>query len=667
MKKKSKKLFCVFLLFSFFTVPSSTLDITCGHRGKITALTNIGKNIISAGEDGFIVIWNTVQRAAVERFQLTTDKIEALVTHPQHEEICITETDGIGSYRISVWNYTLKKKLFSVYSTDPVTYINYSANGSFIIAAGFNASFLALLNSKTGELVSILEIPPGSVTLAATSRGEQIMMLYQSENKNYLNNEFSLENSQYKGQLLYMELESGSVSGRFHAPENLLNPLLFGNNRFLAGINLEGLLLVNAVTGEILDSAENIERDALLCASDEGFYCLSRRNNTSILYYYTVNRNGKLVIHRQLTLPSETTIHVNQLAYNENVVFASAQGSLMLLGEQNRIIPMTTEKQTRITEIAAGEKTAALLTENGDLFFIPLDYNFLKNNDTLIIKNNSSYTRITTVSSLSAKTGDQFLLWQTDNTRFAAQIVYPNHVIDELNFNFLFGRYPLRAISTGYGNILVLDSAGNLSVYNLEKLPAKADFTYTSPGANDAVFINNQYFFLSRSTANNNSPFLFINYKTGETIRVPYNIQTGITVYAGNSGNIYAESIEQEYNKNKTVILSLSLTNAPVRIYEYKGEAIYLSIAESAQTPAVACDNEGAFILGEKIINFERTTGLPIKLLGCEKFFISLDSEGNVSWHNNKNGKTLAVFSINSEQWMRKINDTKISGKFSHQ
>ncbi|MDR2596349.1 MAG: hypothetical protein LBC76_03400 [Treponema sp.] len=662
-----KKLFCVFLLFSFFTVPSSTLDITQGHRGKITALANIGKNIISAGEDGFIVIWNTAQRAAVERFQLTTDRIEAIVTHPQREEICITETDGIGSYKISVWNYTFKKKLFSVNSADPVTYINYSAGGSFIIAAGFNASFLALFNSKTGELVSIPEIPAGSVTLAATGRGEQIMMLYQSENKNYFNNESLLENSQYKGQLLYMDLESGSVSGRFPAPENLLNPLLFGNNRFLAGINSKGLLLVNAVTGEILDSAENIEMDALLYASGEGFYCLSRKNNTSILYHYTADRNGKLVIHRQLTLPFETAIHINQLAYNENVVFASAQSSLMLLDEQNRIIPMATEKQTRITEIAAGERTAALLTENGDLFFIPLDYNLLKNNDTLIIKNSSNYTRITTIPSLFPKAGDQFLLWQTANTRFTAQIVNSNHIIDDLNFNFLFGRYPLRTISAGYGNILVLDSAGNLSVYNLEKLPAKADFTYTSPGTNDAVFINNQYLILSRSTVGNNSPFLFINYKTGETIRVPYNIQTGITTYAGNSENIYVESMVQEDNKIKTVILRLSLTNAPVRIFEYQREAIYLSIAESDKNPAIACDNEGAFILGEKITNFERTPGLPIKLLGCEKFFISLDSEGNVSWHNNKNGKILAVFSINSEQWMRKTNDINISGKFSRQ
>jgi outer membrane protein assembly factor BamB len=663
-----KKLFYVFFLFSFFTVPLFTINITQGHRGKITALANTGKNIISAGEDGFIVIWETGQRAAVERFQLTTDRIEALAIHPSREEICITETDGIGIYRISVWNYTLKEKKFSVNSIDPVTYINYSAGGSFIIAAGFNGSFLALFNSETGELVSIPEIPQGSVTLAATGRAEQIMLLYQGEYKDYLD-ESTLEYSQHEGQILYLELESGSVTGRFHAPGNMPNPLLFGNNRFLAGINSRGLLLVNAVTGEIFDSAENIERDALLCASDEGFYCLSRRNNTSVLYHYTVNRNGKLVISKQFSLPFDTANQINQLAYNGNVIFASAQGSLLLFGEQNRIIPMTTEKQTRITEIAAGEKTAALLTENGDLFFLPLDYSLLKNNDKFIIKNNSSFSRITSIPSLSEKSAEQFLLWQTANTRFPPQIVYSNHRIDELNLNFMVGRFPLRSISAGYGNILVLDWTGVLSVYNLEKLPAKADFSYTSPGANDAVFINNQYLVLSRSTANNNSPYLFINYKTGETIRVPYNTQAGITVYAGNSGNIYAESIEQEGNKIKTVILGLSLTRVPVRIFEYQGEAINLSIAESSKTPAIACDNEGALIMGEKIISFERTPGLPVKLLGCGKFFISLDSEGNVSWHDNKNGKILAVFSLYSPRWKitRKTDNTEISGELLYQ
>jgi hypothetical protein len=309
------------------------------------------------------------------------------------------------------------------------------------------------------------------------------------------------------------------------------------------------------------------------------------------------------------------------------------------------------------------------LTEDGGLFFLPLDYKLVKNRDSLVLKDSRSFTRIIPIPSPYKESTDQFLLWQAANTRFPPQVVYSDHNFDDTRLNFITGRFPLRSISIGYGNMLVLDSAGNLSVYNLEKLSAKADFSYTSPGANDAVFINNQYLVISRSTANNNSPFLFINYKTGETVGVPYNTQTGITVYAGNSGNIYAESVEQDGNKFKTVILGLSLTNVPVRIFEYQGEAVSLSITESAQTPAIACDNEGAFIFGEKTICFERTGGLPVKLVGCDKFFITLDSEGNVSWHDNKDGKTLAVFSLYPDHWKMTVkpDNIEISGELLYQ
>jgi len=127
---------------------------------------------------------------------------------------------------------------------------------------------------------------------------------------------------------------------------------------------------------------------------------------------------------------------------------------------------------------------------------------------------------------------------------------------------------------------------------------------------------------------------------------------------------IFTLTIEREGNKIKTVILGISLTAVPVRLFEYQGKAINLSIAESSKTLAIARDNEGTFIFGEKIIYFERTSGLPIKLLGCEKFFICLDSEGTVSWHDKKNGKILAAFSLNSLRWKmtRKTEDTEISG-----
>jgi hypothetical protein len=59
----------------------------------------------------------------------------------------------------------------------------------------------------------------------------------------------------------------------------------------------------------------------------------------------------------------------------------------------------------------------------------------------------------------------------------------------------------------------------------------------------------------------------------------------------------------------------------------------------------------------------ERTNGLPVKLFGYDRFFISLDSEGNIAWHDNRTGRLLAVFSLNENRWT--LSTTReISGEF---
>ncbi|MDR1838976.1 MAG: hypothetical protein LBQ93_05250, partial [Treponema sp.] len=102
----SLKFFTIPVILFFFAVPSYTQDTAGGHRGGITALIHKGNEVISSGDDGFIVIWDINQRISSRRFQLTTDKIEAIVSHPQNDNICIVEAGGPNNYRISAWNYT---------------------------------------------------------------------------------------------------------------------------------------------------------------------------------------------------------------------------------------------------------------------------------------------------------------------------------------------------------------------------------------------------------------------------------------------------------------------------------------------------------------------------------------------------------------------------------
>lgn len=644
----------VFFLF-LITFPLFCFDIAGGHRGKVTSLIHNNDTAISAGEDGFIVIWSISQRAAMEKFQLTTNSIKSMVKHPVKDEICIIESGDMGINMISAWNYKEKEKIFSVQGGEPAAFINYSDGGNYIITSGFDGSHFTLLDSSNGNILSFVDIPAGAVTFGITGKTEQNILLYQGENEDF------------EGQILYLDLKSLSVTGRFKAPSNLSNPVIFGNNRFIAGINSGGLLITDAASGSLLDSAPDIERSALLYPVNDGFFCLSRENN--LLYRFTVDRRGTITARQKLSILPGNEDTICAFAINGTAIFASEDGSLFMAGlttdQQGKLYKMTHNFQTRITEIAANNTSIAFLTEDGRLCFLPQDFKYIKDNEKFPPEKTGNITRITAIAPFSDKginAPDPYILWQNANTQITPRIIYSNLQTDELSLKFMIDRYPIRSISSKDDNILVLDSSGRLSVYNLKNNSTKAAFIFSSVGVNDTGFVDDDYLILCRSAISGNSPFLFVNYNTGETVPVSFPAQAGILSYTGDLGKIYAAAVIRDTDSVKTVISTLSVNTAiNEKIFEYYGEASNLLIAESAGKIAIAVGSEGAKIYAENIVGFQRTQGLPVKLLGCKNFFLSLDSEGNIAWHDT-DGKLLAVFKIYKDRWVLETGDETLDG-----
>jgi len=668
---KKHFLFQLALLFFFIAPFIYSFNNSGSHKKDITSLIHNGDTIISAGEDGFIVIWDVQLKSAIDRFQLTPYKIQSMIKHPSRAEICIIETSGDNNI-ISVWNYKFKYKLFSKQSTEPVTYINYSAAGNYIIAAGFNGSYLTLLNSGTGEVSATPEIPEAAVTFAMTGKSEKNMLLYQPE---YLfQSEHENFSGLYGGQLIYYDLSASSITQSFRSNGYLQNPVIFGNGRFLAGIQNENgnkgnLLITDVVTGTLLSSYD-VDRNALLCSSEDGFYCLTHEKGTWLLFKFIVNNRRNLVISQKLSLSFEREDIINSIAYNGDVVLAQ-NGAITGLDRNNEVVPFVFYFQTLITEIAAGKNNIALLTANGDYLLLPLDYRLLKDGQTLKLKNKSDFSRITSVilPPIISQLSDYFILWQSENTQNVPQVVQSSIPDYEDNLKFLIGRYPIRSISSGNGKFLVLDTAGNSHLYNTDIITkgspsyvnhVPVDFSFTSIGTLDSTLIDSENFLLCRSVIRGSTPFLFINSKTGETVPISIPAQAGLTAFTGKSGKVYAVALEQENFKTKTTVINLT-TVSSVKLYEFPGEDVNLSIAESGERTAIACGSDGANIYGKEIVSFDRTEGLPVKLLGCDDFFLCLDSEGSISWHDNKTGRMLALFKLYEDKWTLS-NGREISG-----
>ncbi|MDR1654752.1 MAG: WD40 repeat domain-containing protein, partial [Treponema sp.] len=154
------------------------LPLPSGHRDSVTKLILDGDTLISVGEDGYLGLWDPRGRRALDRFQISAHHISGIEKRPGKSQIAIVESDGFGFYRISAWDYRQKKQLFGRHFPDPVSYINYSAGGNFLIAVRAGNAGLVFIHPETGEFLLSPENLSGNISLAATGRSERSMLVY---------------------------------------------------------------------------------------------------------------------------------------------------------------------------------------------------------------------------------------------------------------------------------------------------------------------------------------------------------------------------------------------------------------------------------------------------------------------------------------------------------
>ena len=681
-------LLCTFPLAAQSVDPVPQANLVGKHRGAVTALLRDEQGrILSAGEDGFIEIWNS--QAAEERFQLSPYGITSMVLRPGKSQVCVVESDGLSLYRISAWDYEKKENLFTLRFRDSVSYINYSAAGSFLIVVRSGNTGVVFINAETGEqLESPVEFP-GTVTFAATSRSEKVMISYLSS-----------------GVLSYWDLETGNELQHFTVPPNITSPSLFGNYCFFGGFDSQGLLILDAVSGQTI-ARDQYSRQGSIFVDDKS--SLDSRGSAQFNYYtlaggtgliarMEINRYGLLTTVSRRTIPASIANITSIISGDSGTaVIGTAQGVLWSFGTSARLLG--TGNPDRIIDIATASDAIVFITESGVLGYIPADYSLLSQNSIVTLEDATDtygsgiYTNIVSDS----QSNSRFLLWHpgagssvpmiktltgfstgisasaTDGTTAGSgdsseagdsgAIVTSGFYLDKL-----VQRYPVRQAALLGKNLLFLDSAGNATILDTDTGDIRS--TYTAAGAVDAAFIDQNTIILGRSAIAGSSPFLTVNISTGETVPLTYPAVVGVRVYRGSSGTIYGAVVNQSSGTTQTTIVKLDLANPAQseRLVEYDGEDSSFELAESGGNLATTLGGDGATLYrtartqpvnngagqsktgvqnsGPEIIPFERSMGLPVKIITGKNRFIVLDGEGGIAWHDNTTGKLLAVYRL---------------------
>ncbi|MDR1443620.1 MAG: WD40 repeat domain-containing protein, partial [Treponema sp.] len=641
------------LFFALLTVPGRAAaqdrqenrlwvfqDIIPGsHRGHVTCIQYDGERILSAGEDGFLEIWD--QRQAVLRFQISRLPISAMAVRPGKTQIACIETDDLGQYRISAWDYGTLANLFTLRFRDPVQSIGYSAGGTYLIISRSGSTGIVLADSETGELLLDPRNIPGEFPLstgfAAVGRTEQVMLTYSPA-----------------GLLSYWELQTGgglhlvpSLGGssaplNFSVPPNINSPVLFGNNRFFAGFDREGLVILRADTGAELARDSSITRGKLAALGGE-LYCLPDTSADTAGGITRIRMNNTDRIERREYFPIPAAMTVSAMlpfsggtGTGSRLILGTAEGELLVADLRFSLSAarkLTTKAQTEIPEIAVGNKTIAFLA--GGLGYIPLDFLELKNGDTLNMENPGAYTRIGAAGNVrlpdpagAGEPADRFLLWQDESPLPFPAIRSPSGEDQVLSIpananqgNRPSGpqgssRFPLSSVSVLEDQGLFLDTGGNITVLSLTD--GRGLYAESFTGAMDAAFIDRDNIVLGRNapfSLGAAAPFLKIDIKTGETVPIPYPAAVGVQVYRGAAGRIYGVTVENTQDSLQTAIISLDTREgiySPVLV-EYNGEDTRLSIAEADGFLASNMGGDQAGIYAPwGTVNMERGPGLPL-------------------------------------------------------
>jgi WD40 repeat protein len=660
------------MVFSFFgTLPvtAESLGISSkkvpvvlpvnGHRGAVNVLLwDHQERILSAGADGFLGVWDISANAAVERFQLSPFPIISMVLRPDKPEIALIEGDESGLYRISAWNYETKKKLFIRYFNEPLSYINYSGGGNFLIVAGRSRTGVFFISPETGDdIPSSLNIRR-TITFAATGKSERTMITYVSS-----------------GSLSYWELDSGNEIRRLSVPSDIQSPVLLGNNNFFAGFDSGGLVIVNALSGDIIARDPSLLPGILVPETSETFELLCFSMNR--VYYFSLNPKEGLERARSLTvsIPEKIT---SVLSAGKVPVLGSADGKVWFFDSQGRIKLMSAAEQLTIRDAAASGGVLAFIGEANELGFLPLDYTAIKDQGIIQLEGAQNYTNIIPEPETRPPRPGKFIFWRSDgdfdspmikNVLASAMDIPISELspgIDGIGVPLvsLTQREPVLSVSLLMDQVLSLDTSGNITVTSLTT--GDAVFSFSSPGALDAVFLDPGNIIISRSTGSGGSPFLKVNLLSGETVPLTYPVDIGVRVYRGLTGTIYGgvAALVSGAVKNGIIKLDVMRPDRSMLLTEYQGEDTGFAMAECNGTLASTLGEEGAVIYRtDGVVPFERTTGLPIKLISGINYFLAIDRDGGITWYDPESGAWCAHLRMYEKKWyLEKADGSVLSG-----
>lgn len=586
--------------------------------------------LFTCGEDGTVRAWDPQTKGLVFLLQVSHLPVKLIALSPVSPQVAVVESDGFQIFRLSVWDWQQRKRLYTVNLTETPLFLSYSSLGNYLLYGKTDWNGMVFLNAQNGSPLSFFTEGSGIVSSVFISGTENTILSYSPS-----------------GSLKYWDLRNGTKRAEFPTLSNISSLSFTANGRFMVGMSGNRLNIIDLVSGRTAASREIPNLQSVSIDPNNSLILTLAGGRVPALNLWSYSDGTIQPEEGPIKHPGgniKTILLTGSRAYS-----ASDSGIIysQLFSEPEPTV-FSQNKILEIDDIAAGESSLILTAKNAVInctsdFFTSPSADKLPDYFHATVETNPFNTPL----SIKHVEGNSFLVWQKNQPLGQVSLFYP-----ELNqYNYLWDySSEITEIKVFNNTLLSLSRAGSVEIRSLENLIPS--FTYSYPGIRDITFSGKALVASGSSAALLSTPLLYINPDTLETVPIlETNMLTYKVLFDPANSTLFSIGFEKRQDSLITVLKSHTGTTfdrSRTRI-TYSGED---HTADFVVDPATGTLFTSLGYSGVRMLSWsgftslESTDHIPRQLAIQGTWLYSLNNDYSISVWNNRTGKWIMDFYI---------------------
>lgn len=599
------------------------------HQSVITAIDkssnkSADNTFFTASEDGFLINWNADGNG--EHYQVSSLWVKNIACSPNGTDVAVYETDGAATNIITVWDWKKLTKKFQKKYNDTITSLSYSAKGTYLIVGTSSIEGAEFLKTSNYSVEDKLKEPTNIVNYIWTSDTEKTVAFYSTSGN------FSIFN-----------LQTGELKTKYSIYQGLSQTTMYGSNLF-TGVRDNNIYIFNVNKKKLITTLSSKSPIILSTKDDNELYYLEKESDGKYnLYSNNISETNVMAASSQIEtiqLPKNASPITTAKKLGNTIVLAAKDGTVYKFEIQNlkgttEISPLSENTYKQVLDIKSGTNT--------NEFLILADNEILKAN----------YTSGTVEFVIDTQKQKNFLcynnniiLWSNDTMNNVIMIDLETKKKTNL-FTPGYHVQNIRLCSDGTKDYLVeIESKGIVNIYDFETKKYKE--VYTGTGIQDAVIAANGYLYIAKTSSTYPyTPLLKVNLKTFETAPTKFEGSIAYALNLSSDGKaIYGIMFNSDENDKNTYVFNYDPVNdktSNILLFQEEDTSAFTYVKDTTLFTNIGQSTIFSYdVKKNKKTLFKRSASIPVKVVQNGDYILILNSNGSVTWANNKKKKLIA-------------------------